>query len=288
MAFNLPAVPRGVMAARPDPARSTTQTAKTQGFTLQFGKPKNFAGRRVVLYAEGGVGKTTLCSNISGRVVFFDLDKSLAQLPDLQDAINAGRIQSVQGVVTWEDLRAALNAPGWDGVDTIVIDTLTVAEQMATDYVLRTVKRERGMDATSIEDYGYGKGYRYVADAFDLLLSDIERHTDAGRNVVLVCHSVIQNNTDPVDENYPRYEPRLLHTASGKVSIRLRVREWADDVLYLAKDRAVKDGKAVTGEGRTIYPTDMGWCMGKSRRFREPIVLTDPAGIWAALLNKNN
>lgn len=277
--ITLPPVPSRGTA----PTKKVAETAATPGFHLSFGAPDTTAGRRTILYGEGGVGKTTLCASLPGKSAFIDLDKSLLKLPALRPALEGGNLVAVQGVARWEDLRAAIAAPGWDGIDNLVLDTVTVAEAMATDYVLRTVRKERGESAKSVEDYGYGKGYRYVADAFELLIAELERHTDAGRNVILVCHSLIQQNTDPTDADFPRYEPKLLHTSSGKVSLRLRLRDWADDVIYVARDRAVVDGKAVAGTSRTAYPTDMGWCMAKSRQLTEPMPLTDPATFWAAL-----
>lgn len=265
--------------------KSVAATAATQGFRLTFGAPETTSGRRVVLYGEGGVGKTTLCAALPGTTAFFDLDKSLLKLPALRTAIDSKRIAAVQGVTKWEDLRAALESTGWQGISNIVVDTMSVAEALAVDYVLRTVKRERGESATSIEDYGYGRGYRYVADAWELLIAALERHTDEGRNVILVCHSLIQNNTDPTDSDFPRYEPKLMHTASGKVSLRLRLRDWADDVIYVAKDRAIKDGKAVSGNSRTAYTSDMGWCMAKSRQLIDPVPLVDGAAFWRKLFN---
>ena len=263
--------------------KSVAATAATPGFRLTFGAPETTSGRRIVLYGEGGVGKTTLCATLPGTTAFIDLDKSLRKLPGLREFITKSKIVAVHGITKWEDLRAAIEAPGWDGVDNIVIDTMSVAEGLAVDYVLRTVKRDRGETATSIEDYGYGRGYRYVADAWELLIAALERHTDAGRNIVLVCHSLIQNNTDPTDSDFPRYEPKLMHTASGKVSLRLRLRDWADDVIYIAKDRAIKDGKAVSGNSRTAYTSDMGWCMAKSRQLTDPVPLVRGEDFWSAL-----
>lgn len=263
--------------------RNVSAQAVTPGFALTFGAPDTTAGRRVILYGEGGVGKTTLCASLPGKSAFIDLDKSLLKLPALRPALASGNLVAVQGVSKWEDLRAAIAAQGWDGIDNLIIDTMSVAEAMATDYVLRSVPMDKGGVARSVEDYGYGKGYRYVADAMELLVAELERHTDEGRNVILVCHSLIQQNTDPTDADFPRYEPKLLHTASGKVSIRLRLRDWADDVIYISKDRAVIEGKAVSGNSRTAYTSDMGWCMAKSRQLTEPVPLTDPTAFWAAL-----
>ena len=66
-------------------------------------------------------------------------------------------------------------------------------------------------------------------------------------------------------------EPRLQSPASGKASIRLRVREWADHVLFIGYDVTVKDGKGKGSGTRTIYPCELPFCMAKSRTLAEPM-----------------
>ena len=102
--------------------KSVAATAATPGFRLTFGAPETTSGRRIVLYGEGGVGKTTLCATLPGTTAFIDLDKSLRKLPGLREFITKSKIVAVHGITKWEDLRAAIEAPGWDGVDNIVID----------------------------------------------------------------------------------------------------------------------------------------------------------------------
>ena len=141
--------------------KSVAATATTPGFRLSFGAPETTSGRRIVLYGEGGVGKTTLCAALPGTTAFFDLDKSLLKLTDLRAAIDGKKIAAVKGVTKWEDLRAALESPGWGGFNNIVIDTMSVAEGLAVDYVLRTVKRERGARLQCKQMFGFGLAYKW-------------------------------------------------------------------------------------------------------------------------------
>lgn len=248
----------------------------TQGAAVRFGAPNRTQGHRIVLYGPGGIGKTTLASQAPGPVAFIDLDDSLGRL-----GIEA---QAVQGVDTWQALRDALHAPGWDGVRTLVIDSATKAEELATAHTLATVPHEKGGLVRSIEDYGYGKGYGFVFEAFLPLLADLDAHCRAGRNIVLICHDCATTCPNPMGEDWLRWEPRLQSPNSGKASIRLRVREWADHLLWYGYDVAVKDGKGMGSGTRTIYPCELPHCMAKSRTLQEPVPGPGPE-FWEGLLN---
>ena len=103
-------------------------------------------------------------------------------------------------------------------------------------------------------------------DTFLPLLADLDRHARAGRNVVLVCHDCTSTVPNPAGEDWLRYEPRLQSPNSGKASIRLRVREWADHVLFVGYDVSVgKDGKGRGAGTRTLYSAEVPHCMAKSR-----------------------
>ena len=143
-----------------------------------------------------------------------------------------------------------------------------------------------GKKSTSVEGYGYGKGYGYVFDTFLPLLAELDRHARAGRHVCLICHDCTSTVPNPAGEDWLRYEPRLQSPSSGKASIRLRVREWADHVLFVGYDVAVtKDGKGQGAGTRTLYRAEMPHCMAKSRTGADPIPLgTDGAAVWSEII----
>ncbi|MBP9034672.1 MAG: hypothetical protein KBG29_12305, partial [Pseudomonadales bacterium] len=104
-------------------------------------------------------------------------------------------------------------------------------------------------------------------------------------HVILICHDCTNTVPNPHGEDWLRYEPRLQAPGSGKASIRLRVREWADHVLFLGYDIDVRDGKGTGSGTRTIYPSELPHCMAKSRTMADPLPLAkfDPA-LWTHLL----
>ncbi len=244
---------------------------------VAFGKISEAAGHRVVLYGPGGIGKTTLAANAPGPVAFVDLDESLPRLRGQLEASGAlANIRPVSGVENWAELREALQLDGWDGIKTIAIDTLTRAEELAIAHTLDTVPHEKGHRVQRLEDYGFGKGFTHVYETFLHLLADLDRHCRAGRNVVLICHDCTTTVPNPAGDDWLRFEPRLQSPASGKASIRLRVREWADHVLFYGYDVAVtKDGKGKGCGSRTLYPAELPHCMAKSRTCANPIPVTE-------------
>ena len=270
---------RGVGAVPPPP-----QTVRK---TVSFGTIAKAAGHRIIVYGPGGIGKTTLAAQLPGPVAFIDLDESLPRLHTQFDAAGlSGNILPVSGVVDWQTLRDVLQADGWESVKSIVIDTATKAEEMAVAFTLANTLMEGGKKAGSVEGYGYGKGYGHVFDTFLPLLADLDRHCREGRNVVLVCHDCTNTVPNPAGEDWLRYEPRLQSPNSGKASIRLRVREWADHVLFIGYDVNVgKDGKGRGAGTRTLYTSELPHCMAKSRTTQEAIPVDgDGAAVWRKII----
>lgn len=209
---------------------------------------------------------------------------------DVEDGSNfldVNRIGSAEGLVTWDDLRDALHSDQlWQGYGAVVIDSLTKSEELASAWTIANVKTEKGELVQSIEGYGFGKGLTHVFETFMQLLSDLDAHIRAGRHVICIAHECTANVPNPTGEDFLRYEPRLQSPASGKNSIRLRVKEWADNLIYLGYDKSVnKDGKAIGSGSRCLYPTERPTWMAKSRTLCDEIVYEKgSAALWQQLL----
>jgi len=239
-----------------------------------------FSGRiasaqRVMIYGPGGIGKSTLASLAPG-CVFLDIEESTKNL----DASRVG------GIETWADLRACLHSETLVGYQTVVIDSVTKAEELAIAHTLATVPHEKGNKVTSLEGYGFGKGYQHVYETFLHLLVDLDRHVRAGQNVVLIAHDCTADVPNPVGEDFIRFEPHLQQPKSGKASIRERVFQWADHVLFIGYDVVSEDGKGKGGGTRTIWPVERPDHRAKSRSVAEPLVYenANDGGIWPLIL----
>lgn len=175
-----------------------------------------------------------------------------------------------EGVMTWNDMRDALHGKDVESFQTIVIDSATKAQELALQHALATIKHEKGHFVNSIEGYGFGKGFQHVYDVFLQLLGDLDGHARAGRNVILVCHGLVELAPNPEGEDYRRYEPDLQQPPKNG-RLRDRVKNWCDHLLFVNYDVFVEGGKGKGSGTRTIYPTEMPTFWAKSRTLREPI-----------------
>jgi len=263
-----PRVPNGKPAPAP--------TAPPAHHTFSVSSGRVDGANRILIYGPGGIGKSTL-AGLAPRPVFIDIEEGTRKLD----------INRVDGVATFADVRACLNSGALDGFQTIIIDSSTKAEELAIAHMLATVKNEKGSNVTSVEGYGYGKGYQHVYDTFLLLLADLDAHVRAGRNVVLIAHDCIANVPNPVSEDYIRYEPHLQSPKSGKASIRNRVIQWADYVLFLGYDVISEDGKGKGGGTRTVFTVERPDHIAKSRTTIPTIPFKGPDDneIWQHIFN---
>jgi hypothetical protein len=115
-----------------------------------------------------------------------------------------------------------------------------------------------------IEDFGYGKGYTYLAEELNQLLALLNDVVELGTNVVLVAHAAMRKFEQP-DEmgSYDRWELKLQKKVAPLV------KEWADMVLFANYKTFVvvnEDKKAkVQGGKRVIYTTHHACWDAKNR-----------------------
>lgn len=265
--------------AAPPPPKATNgkpmPEAESKDFTVVSGRTGG--AERILIFGPGGIGKSTL-AGLAPRPVFIDLEEGTRKLD----------VNRMSGIGSLADVRACLNSSALDGFQTIVVDSVTRAEDLAIAHTLATIQHDQtGRPVSNIEGYGWGKGYQHVYDTFLLLLADLDNHFRAGRNVILIAHDCIANVPNPVSEDYIRYEPHLQSPKSGKASIRNRVIQWADYVLFLGYDVISKDGKGKGGSTRTIFTVERPDHIAKCRTPIAPMPFkgSDDNEIWNAIFN---
>jgi hypothetical protein len=125
----------------------------------------------------------------------------------------------------------------------------TAFQQLATLKVVGTPKP--GETPKSIESFGFGKGYRHLFETMLLLLAALDRHIEQGRNVVLVCHSIVGNCPEP-DGRGLFAAPALAPPEQSGPAPHLRPRVGRSTFLFVNRDVTVKDGKGETKGTRAI------------------------------------
>ena len=198
---------------------------------------------KVVVYGPEGIGKTTFASRFPDPL-FIDTEGSTKYL----DVARVPKPESWNELL--QEIKWVIENP--DCCKTLVIDTIDWAERLCVEHVLK----ENGKNG--IEDFGYGKGYIYVAEAFEKSLKLLDEVIRRGINVVLTAHCLIRKFEQPDEMGaYDRYELKLgKKTASQTAPL---VKEWSDMLLFanyktvsVATDDKGKNHKAQGGR-RVMY-----------------------------------
>lgn len=207
-------------------------------FEIKKGKLKK--AQKVVLYGPEGIGKSTFGSKFPSPI-FIDTEGSTTHL-------DVARLEKPK---SWTELLKMIEfVKGSDkGFKTLVIDTADWAEQLAIDHICKN----RGM--SGLEDFGYGKGYTYLAEEFSKMLGLLDEVIESGLNVLVLAHAQMRKFEQP-DEmgSYDRWELKLQRKTSPLL------KEWADAVLFanyktiVIEDSKTKSKKA-TGGKRVMYTT---------------------------------
>ncbi|EHR33466.1 ATP-binding protein [Helcococcus kunzii] len=206
--------------------------------------------QKVVIYGVEGIGKSTLASKFPNPLFI-----------DLEGSTNNMNVNRIKNPTSWGLLLQQID---WiikeKPCETLVIDTLDYAEEyLCKPYVVASRPNANGQFVKNIEDYGYGAGYKHLADVWgkDLLnkLSDV---IDKGINVVLLAHAT-QRKVDSPDQlgSYDKYELKLEKKTSSLT------KEWADLLLFLnfkTEVTTIKDGMTTkrkgTSQQRVMHTTN--------------------------------
>lgn len=201
--------------------------------------------KKVVLYGPEGIGKSSLAAQFP-RPIFIDTEGSTTEM----DVLRLSKPSS------WEMLRQQVEwvkqQRGQYG--TLVIDTIDWAEMLCVESICAAHQKK------GVEDFGYGKGYIYVAEEFGRFLNLLSDVIEAGIHVVMTAHAQIVKFEQPDEMGaYDRYQLKLGQKTGSRTAA--LVKEWADMVLFInyktfsvAADQKGTRHKAQGGT-RTVYAT---------------------------------
>lgn len=198
---------------------------------------------KIVLYGPEGIGKSTFASRMPSPL-FIDTEGSTVHM-DVRRLPAPTSFSMLLDEIDYVKKNPQL-------CRTLAVDTADWAEQIATKDLLAS-RQVKG-----IEDFGYGKGYVYVAEDFGKMLNKLDEVIESGNHVCVNAHAMMRKFEQP-DEmgSYDRWELKL-----GKRCAQM-LKEWADVVLfanyetYIIKEAGkdnVQKGKAQGGR-RVMYTT---------------------------------
>lgn len=206
---------------------------------------------KLVLYGPEGIGKTTLASQFPDPI-FIDLEHGA----DLMD------IRRVEPPASWVEFHTLMkDFIAEKPCKTVIIDTADAAEVLCSNYVCKKNGK------TSIEEFGYGKGYTYLGEAFGRFLELCNASIDEGLNIVFTAHAKMRKFEQPDELGaYDRWEMKL----SRQVAPMLK--EWCDALLFLNFETYVTevDGKTKAQGGKRVIYADHHACWDAKNRFGLP------------------
>lgn len=218
---------------------------------MQINKGKKARARRMLLYGENGIGKSSLASRFPNPV-FLNLEDGLGDL----DVESTNVIRSVGEFV------GCLVHLSDTKYETIVVDTIDWLEKLIFNEVAENAGKK------TIDDIGFGKGYQAVELRWKELFGGFTYLWEQGRHIVFTCHEAIEKFTNPEGDSYNYWRPSLHLKGSGCVT------EWCDEVLFLRyrtntiqKDEGfgAKRAIAIGGRERFIAANKSATCEAKNR-----------------------
>jgi hypothetical protein len=198
---------------------------------MQVLKGRQPGPRRIVLYGEHGVGKSTWAAG-APKPIFVNLEDGLRDIEcDKTPLLKS--IHDVMGALSWFIT---------DGTEyhTVVFDTADWLESL----IHQQVARDAGK--TVISDIGFGKGYDAAGKHWRDILNSCEHLQRIGKGIVFLAHAKVTRFEDPEQPGYDRYELDLHKSSNGMIQ------EWADEVLFATFRTFTRKEDAGFGKERTI------------------------------------
>lgn len=211
------------------------------------------SAQKVVIYGPEGIGKSTFASQFPDPV-FIDTEGSTKHM-------DVARLPKPSSwTMLLEQIKYIKNNP--DVCKTLVVDTADWAELLCIEDICSRFKKD------GIEEFGYGKGYVYLAEEFGRFLNMLEDLIESGINVVLTAHAMMRKFEQPDEMGaYDRWEMKLQRKTAPLF------KEWADMVLFANyKTYVVKtdDKKNKAQGGKRIMYTSHHPCWDAKNRHGLP------------------
>lgn len=194
---------------------------------------------RILVYSAEGVGKTTLAAH-ADEPIFLDADGGSAHLEVARYPFRDGADGHVPR--TYDEVLDAIDVltESDHGYKTLVVDTVDALEPLIWRFICKRESGEKSnlnpkaKQLTSIEAFGYGKGFLLAVDEWRAFCVRLDRlRAKRGMNIIMLSHSQVRLFKNPVAEDFDRIQLRVQDKAAGFL------KEWSDVVGYLAFEESV-------------------------------------------------
>ncbi|OHE79517.1 MAG: hypothetical protein A3G75_10105 [Verrucomicrobia bacterium RIFCSPLOWO2_12_FULL_64_8] len=202
---------------------------------------------RHLFYGPEGVGKSSLAAD-APKPLFVDVEGGADNIDVARYMFRdeeGGHVPRLYAEVTAaiEDLIANPS----HGYETLVLDTIDALEALVHRHVCETNGK------SSIEEFGFGKGYQVALDEFRRFLALLDGLRAKGMQVVMLGHSIVKTFKNPEGEDYDRYQLRV-HDKTGGL-----IKEWCDIVGFVRFDGGAAKLKGDASQAKRAR----GWATGK-------------------------
>ena len=264
---------------RPSGGGGTAQQTRTGTSPRRVSTPKETKGlglgRRplgIVAYGPSGIGKTSWVGHFPKVGFIYDPQETgvldLHEYRQIPDPVTAHEADTWKGLLKAVD-DAAMGRGQWKGVETVALDSLTGFEKLC---FIHHCREQFDGDWSSKGFYSYQQGPKNAAKTdWPDFLDALEEIRNAGRNVILLGHSMVKPFKNPEGPDWDHYRPKL------EAEIWDATHRWAQAVFFLNKvvqvDKSGTRNKAKAGtERRVIYTEGEGAYDAKNRMGLPPII----------------
>lgn len=222
---------------------------------MEISRGKIEGAQKIAVYGPEGIGKSTFASMFPNPV-FIDTEGSTKKLDVARTKPNPS-----SWTMLLEQVRYFKANP--QACNTLIIDTADWAEQLCMVEICAKSQK------SGIEDFGYGKGYIYLAEEFGKLLNLLSELVEKGINVVITAHAQMRKFEQPDEMGaYDRWELKLQKKTAPLL------KEWADMVLFAnykthvvnVDNQGVQKGKNKAQGGKRVMHTAHHPCWDAKNR----------------------
>lgn len=214
--MTMTAAPAPVPRPAPAPAQAKTAPPVTRTAppkASKLGEVKRGlmdTAKRLLFFGVRGIGKSSLAADAPSPI-FIDLGNATEHLNVARYPLGADpKYQDILDAI--DDLETSAH-----GYKTLVLEDVGELESLIWKHLVATAPVDRSGDRpTSIEGFGFGKGYTMAEGEFRILAHRLDRlRLKRGMHVLMLGHSTIATLKNPTGDNYDRHVPLIHAKAFG-------------------------------------------------------------------------